>query len=166
MTSGSWRSLLVAALCAISATASAASWFVEGRVVGVSDGDTITILDRAKVQHKIRLAAIDAPERQQPFSDRSKENLSHLVFGKSVAAHCNKRDRYGRQVCKVMRGATDVNLEQIRAGLAWWYREYAKEQSVEERTLYSSTEEDARVRRAGLWQDKNPVPPWGWRSAH
>ena len=99
---------------------------IEGRVVGVSDGDTITVLDRAKVQHKIRLAGIDAPEKGQAFGNASKENLSRLVFDSQVEAHCHKKDRYGREVCKVLRGATDVNLEQIRAGMAWWYREYAK----------------------------------------
>ena len=64
-------------------------------MVGVSDGDTITILDRAKVQHKTRLSGIDAPERKQPFSDKSKENLSKLVFDKTVEAHCQNKDRYG-----------------------------------------------------------------------
>jgi endonuclease YncB( thermonuclease family) len=75
------------------APALAASWTVEGRVVGVSDGETITVLDRAKVPHKIRLSGIDAPEKGQPFSDRAKENLSRLVFDHQVEAHCHKKDR-------------------------------------------------------------------------
>ena len=112
-----------------SLTALAASWTIEGRVVGVSDGDTITILDRAKVQHKIRLSGIDAPEKGQAFGERAKENLSKLVFDRQVEAECHKRDRYGREVCKVMLGLSDVNLEQLRTGMAWWYREYAKEQT-------------------------------------
>jgi endonuclease YncB( thermonuclease family) len=62
-----------------------------------------------------------------------------------------------------MRGATDVNLEQIRAGMAWWYREYAKEQSAEDRASYSAAENDAQARRVGLWKDAKPVPPWEWR---
>jgi endonuclease YncB( thermonuclease family) len=150
MTSGSWRSLVVAAFWALFTGASAASWVVEGRVVGISDGDTITILDREKVQHKIRLHGIDAPEKGQAFGDRSKENLSRLVFDKTIEAHCHKKDRYSREVCKVMRGSTDVNLEQLRAGMAWWYREYAKEQSPQERARYAATEDDARARRIGL----------------
>jgi endonuclease YncB( thermonuclease family) len=99
-------------------------------VVAVSDGDTITVLDRAAAQHKIRQGGIDAPEKGQAFGERSKQNLSQLAFDQIVDAHCHKRDRYGREVCKGMRGSTDVNLEQLRAGMAWWYREYAQEQTA------------------------------------
>ena len=129
----------------------------------MSDGDTITVLDASKVQHKVRLAGIDAPEKGQAFGNRSKENLSRLAFDKTVAAHCHKKDRYGWAVCKVMRGATDANLEQVRAGMAWWYREYAKEQSPEDRVSYAVAEEHARAGRIGLWKDAKPVPPWEWR---
>lgn len=125
MTSGSWRNLAAAALWAISTGVGAASWPVEGRVVGVSDGDTLTVLDRDKTQHKIRLSGIDAPEKGQAFGDRARENLSLLVFDRQVDAYCHKKDRYGREVCKVVRGGTDVNIEQIRAGMAWWYRDWA-----------------------------------------
>jgi endonuclease YncB( thermonuclease family) len=132
-------------------------------VVGVSDGDTITVLDQAKVQHKIRLNAIDAPEKGQAFGNASKESLSRLVFDKTVEARCHKRDRYAREVCKVIRGSTDVNLEQIRAGMGWWYREYAKEQSAEDQKSYAQAEDEARGRRVGLWKDAKPMPPWEWR---
>ena len=142
------------------------SWIVEGRVVGVSDGDTVTILDRTKAQHKIRLSGIDAPEKRQAFGNASKESLSRLVFDHQVTAECHKRDRYGREVCKVMRGSIDVNLEQIRAGMAWWYREYAKEQTPQEREEYARVEEAAKASRAGLWRDAKPVPPWEWRRKH
>ncbi|MCI0705751.1 MAG: thermonuclease family protein, partial [Planctomycetia bacterium] len=91
------------------------------------------------------------------------EKLSRLVFGKDVRADCYKRDRYGREVCKVMRGGTDANLEQIKAGFAWWYREYAKEQTPEDRASYAHAEDDARARHVGLWKDATPVPPWEWR---
>jgi endonuclease YncB( thermonuclease family) len=136
---------------------------VEGRVVGISDGDTITVIDRAKVPRKIRLAGIDAPEKGQAFGNASKENLSKLVFDRQIEARCHKKDRYGREVCKVMRGSTDVNLEQIEAGMAWWYREYAKEQSPEDRTAYAAAEEEARAFLRGLWRDAKPIPPWRWR---
>jgi endonuclease YncB( thermonuclease family) len=142
------------------APALAASWTVQGRVVGVSDGDTITVLDRAKVQHKIRLAGIDAPEKGQAFGNRSKENLSRLAFDRQVEAHCHKKDRYGREVCKVMRGSTEVNLEQIGAGFTWWYREYAKEQTPQERDEYVREEEGAKAARRGLWKDAKHVPAW------
>jgi endonuclease YncB( thermonuclease family) len=95
------RALLAAILVFAATTTFAAEWVVEGRVVGISDGDTITVLDRVKVQHKIRLAGIDAPEKGQAFGDRAKESLSRLVFDGQVEAHCHKKDRYGREVCKV-----------------------------------------------------------------
>ena len=133
-------------------------------MVGVSDGDTITVLDRAKVQHKIRLAGIDAPEKGQAFGERAKENLSKFVFDRQVEAHCHKKDRYGREVCKVMRGMTDVNMEQIKTGMVWWYREYANEQTPQERKEYARGEEEAKAARAGLWKDAKPVPPWEWQS--
>jgi endonuclease YncB( thermonuclease family) len=157
------RVLLAGILWAASVAAYADAWVIEGRVVGLSDGDSITILDRSKSQHKQRLAAIDAPEKGQAFGNQSRENLARLVFDKAVEAHCHKKDRYGREVCKIMLGSTDVNLEQIRAGMAWWYREYANEQSAEDRASYAAAEEEARAFRRGLWNDANPVPPWEWR---
>jgi endonuclease YncB( thermonuclease family) len=156
-----WASLAVAAI--LSAPAAAAEWAIDGRVIGVSDGDTVTLLDHAKAQHKIRLHGIDAPEKGQAFGERSKQNLSGLAFHRDVTAQCHKRDRYGREVCKIMLGSTDVNLEQLRAGMAWWYREYAKEQPAEDQAAYSAAERDAHARRAGLWNDAVPVPPWEWR---
>jgi len=160
-----FRQSFLAAIFLIAGTALAADpWTVSGRVVGISDGDTITVLDRDKRQHKIRLAGIDAPEKGQAFGDRSRESLSHLVFDKAIDAHCHKKDRYGREVCKVMRGGTDANLEQLRAGMAWWYREYAKEQSAEDRASYAAAEDDARSARRGLWKDTKPVAPWEWRN--
>jgi endonuclease YncB( thermonuclease family) len=141
----------------------AEEWTITGRVVGVSDGDTITILDRAKAQHKVRLHGIDAPEKGQAFGDRSRESLSRLAFERDVTALCHKVDRYGRQICKIMRGPVDLNIEQLRAGMAWWYREYAKEQSAGDRSNYAAAEEEARQHRVGLWKDAKPVAPWEWR---
>ena len=82
------------------------------------------------------------------------------MLDKTVEAHCHKQDRYGREVCKVMRGSTDVNLEQLRAGMAWWYREYAKEQTAHDRASYAAAEDDARARRIGLWKGVKQVSPW------
>ena len=125
---------------------------VTGKVVGVSDGDTITVLDSGKQQHKIRVAGIDAPEKNQPFGQRSKENLSRLVFGKEVDVQWTKHDRYQRIVGKVMVAAPDcqrpdcakaldAGLGQVTAGLAWWYRKYAKEQSAEDARSYETAEQ-------------------------
>lgn len=134
-----------------------------GKVVGVSDGDTITVLDSSKTQHKIRLSGIDAPEKAQPFGQRSKEHLSDLVFGKQVTIEGDKIDRYQRQVGKVVVGGVDANLEQIKSGFAWHYKVYEKEQPVADRATYSSAEQLSRTKRIGLWNDKNPTPPWEWR---
>jgi len=62
-----------------------------------------------------------------------------------------------------MRGSTEGNLEQLRAGMAWWYREYAKEQSAEDRASYAAEEDEARARHLGLWKDAKRVPPWDFR---
>jgi endonuclease YncB( thermonuclease family) len=136
---------------------------IEGRVVGVSDGDTITVLDSTKKQHKIRLQGIDAPEAKQAFGQASKQHLSNLVFNRQVVAECGKIDRYKRQVCVVMVNGQDANLAQVRAGIAWWYRAYANEQIPEHRAQYQAAEMDARKQRIGLWRDADPVPPWKWR---
>src|SRR5215470_7135591 len=129
------RVLLFAAVLA-ACPAFAATWVVEGRVVGVSDGDTITALDDSKFQHKIRIAGIDAPEKGQAFGEQSKQNLSALVFQKGVEARCHKKDRYGREVCAVYVSLRDVGLEQIRTGLAWHYKEYQHEQTTLDRLVY------------------------------
>ena len=132
-------------------------------VVGVTDGDTITVLDADRDQHKVRLAGIDAPEKKQPFGQRSKEHLSDLVFGKDVTLLCGKVDRYGRDICVVYIGGKDANLAQVEAGLAWWYRKYAKEQTAQQRVDYEAAETRAKAARRGLWADAEPVPPWEWR---
>lgn len=134
-----------------------------GFVVGIADGDTITVLDARRQQHKIRLAGIDAPEKGQPFGDRSKQNLAAMVFNKSVNVEWDKQDRYGRTVGKVMVNGVDANLEQVKAGQAWWYEQYRREQSPEDQRRYANAEQDARVRRVGLWRDSLPVAPWDFR---
>jgi endonuclease YncB( thermonuclease family) len=146
-------------LCASSVYAAA----LEGRVVKVADGDTITLLDASRVQHKIRISGIDAPERKQPFGAASKKNMSDLSAGKQAEAICYKRDRYKRLICTVYVNGEDVALAQLDAGLAWWYRKYAKEQPPSLRREYDAAETRAAADRVGLWQDENPMPPWKWR---
>ena len=134
-----------------------------GRVVGVHDGDTITVLDASRQQYKIRLAGIDAPESKQAFGTRSKQNLSKWVYDRQVIVEWNKRDRYGRTVGVILVDGHDVNLEQVRAGMAWWYRQYAKEQTPDDRHLYELAENEAKAAKRGLWADPAPVPPWEFR---
>jgi endonuclease YncB( thermonuclease family) len=155
------------ALAALLALATAAHGHeVEGLVISVQDGDTLTVLDQAKAQHRVRIAGIDAPEKAQPFGEASKASLAQLAFGKRVAARCHKHDRYGREVCSVYVAERDVGLEQVRNGLAWWYREYAREQTPHDRLTYEGAEREAREARRGLWRDANPQPPAEWRKQH
>jgi endonuclease YncB( thermonuclease family) len=137
---------------------------IVGNVVGVVDGDTVTVLDADKVQHNIRLSGIDAPEKAQPFGQRSKENLSNWVFNKQVTVEIGKTDRYGRSLGKVLVEGVDANLEQVKAGFAWHYKAYEREQPAEDRKVYARAEAGARAARAGLWRDAVQMPPWDWRS--
>lgn len=107
-----------------------------GRVVGVADGDTITMLDQERHEHKIRLAGIDAPEKHQAFGQRSKQALSDAVFNRMVTVDWSKRDKYGRLVGKIfLPGGVDANLRQIELGLAWHYRAYEREQLLADRQV-------------------------------
>lgn len=169
---GSHLKHLALALLLVISTRDAFAANLEGRVVGVSDGDTVTVLDGERKRHKIRLAGIDAPEKAQPFGQRSKENLSRMVFDKDVRVEWSKRDRYGRIVgkvwvqpksCPTCPMTLDAGHSQITVGLAWWYRKYAKEQSSADRGAYEFSEQEARAKRVGLWSDPDPVPPWDWR---
>lgn len=137
--------------------ASAQSAEIRGTIVGVSDGDTVNLLDARMQQHRIRLAQIDAPEKAQPFGQRSKQSLSDLVFGKEAVADCETQDRYGRQVCTIWVGRTNANLEQVRSGMAWVYRQYARA------ATYFQVESEAKASKKGLWSDPYPTPPWEWR---
>jgi endonuclease YncB( thermonuclease family) len=139
---------------------------LEGRVVAVHDGDTITLLDGAQTRHRVRIAGIDAPESGQPFGTTAKESLARLVYGERVEADCHKRDRFGREVCRVFVETHDVGLELVRGGFAWWYREYAREQSPRDRASYEAAEAEARSARRGLWRDPQPQAPWAWRRQH
>ena len=150
--------LLLTGLCV-----PACAEIITGRVVGVADGDTLTLLDASNQTHKIRLSGIDAPEKNQDFGQRAKASLSELVYGRAGTASCQKKDRYRRDVCVVKVNDKDVGLEQIRTGLAWWYRQYAREQTRQERLDYEKAEQDAKNRRLGLWSRNAPIPPWDWR---
>lgn len=158
-----WRFLLILIACwSISDLLHAQS--IQGLVVSIADGDTLTVLDAQKMQHKIRLAGIDTPERHQPFGQRAREALSTLVFQKVVLVLTEKKDRYGRWVGKVIIDGRDVNLALVVDGWAWHYKKYAREQSASDRLLYASAEEDARSQHRGLWSDPHAIAPWDWRA--
>ncbi len=134
-----------------------------GRVVRVSDGDTITIVDAERRRYRVRLAGIDAPERRQAYGKVSKQHLASQVFGRSVIVDWHKEDRYGRLVGKVSIDANDAGLGQLKAGMAWHYKQYANEQSSSDQRAYAAAEVDARRARVGLWRGPEPIPPWEFR---
>lgn len=155
--------LLVALACALPARAedSPATW--SGTVVAIADGDTITVLDARKVQHHIRLAAIDAPERTQPYSQRARQHLADLVFRKTVDVRNVATDRYGREVAMVVVEGRDVALAQLEAGFAWHFTRYPLG-DPQLRTDYETAEAAARQARNGLWASADPEPPWAYRA--
>lgn len=136
------------------------AWAWPGKVIGVSDGDTITVLRQGNKQVKIRLYGIDAPESSQPHGKASKANLSGMVFGKVVEIEPTDTDRYGRTVGRVIVGGVDANAKQIEAGYAWLYRQYCKGSRCSD---WAALESRAKASRSGLWADKSPMPPWEWR---
>jgi endonuclease YncB( thermonuclease family) len=129
----------------------------DGRVVSIADGDTLTVLTAANEQVRVRLAQIDAPESKQDFGTRSKQSLSEMVFGKTVTVDVETTDRYGRKVGTIWYDAIDINLEQVRRGMAWVYVQYARDRA------YFQAETDARSAGRGLWAHPNPIPPWEYR---
>lgn len=128
-----------------------------GRVIGISDGDTLTILINEQEQVKVRLAEIDAPEKAQPFGKRSKQSLSDLCYDRNAVIEKIDVDRYGRTIGKVQCDRINVNEEQIRKGMAWVYRKYLREHSL------LLLEQKAKSSRLGLWAESEPIPPWEWR---
>ncbi|MCK9476262.1 MAG: thermonuclease family protein [Candidatus Muirbacterium halophilum] len=130
---------------------------IQGVVVGVSDGDTLKILDYSKKLYKIRLAEIDAPEKSQDFGQASKKSLSDMCYKKNAVAYVANIDRYGRSIARVFCGNKDVNFNQVSLGMAWVYRQYSNNQSL------MQAESIARRKNIGLWQLSNPVAPWEYR---
>lgn len=134
-----------------------------GTVVGVSDGDTITVLDADKTEHKIRLMGIDAPEKSQAFGSASKQALSNYIYQREVTVEYKKKDRYQRILGKVILDKQDICLAMISDGMAWHYKDYEKEQSKTDRDLYSQAEIKARSEKIGLWQDNKAIEPSAFR---
>lgn len=131
---------------------------IRGLVVGVSDGDTITVLDDMdKGRFRIRLYGIDAPEKKQDFGQKAKQYLSSRLFRKAVVIRYKEIDRYGRIVGKVYLGHIEINLEILQNGYAWHYKNYDNSEE------YSQAELNAKRKGIGLWSMKNPIPPWTFR---
>ena len=155
--------LLMSFLLIFSVCTSSASKILQGNVVSVADGDTITVLDAEKTQHKIRLQGIDAPEKAQAFGAKSKQALYEMVHGKTVQVSFEKSDKYGRILGKVLLDGQDICHQQIKAGLAWHYKKYQNQQPLVDRDAYSASETAAKNEKLGLWSDPRPVAPWDFR---
>jgi len=130
---------------------------ITGKVVGVADGDTFTLL-RGREQVRVRLEGIDCPEKGQPFGTQARTALSDMIFGRELRVEQTDIDRYGRIIGRVyLSDGRSVNHELLRRGLAWHYKRYSKDAE------YARLEEAARKGRIGLWADVRPVAPWEWR---
>lgn len=153
------RSFLVALLVILSA-GNVAGAEITGRVVGVTDGDTLTMLTPQRRQLTIRLSEIDAPEGGQPWGERSKQALSQLVFSREVRIVESGKDQYGRTLGRIYVGAMDVNAEMVRTGSAWAYRQYLTDRSL------LAVEDAAKNAKRGLWSlpANQVVAPWEWRN--
>jgi micrococcal nuclease len=136
---------------------------VLGRVVGVTDGDTIKVLVSEKQLLRVRLAFCDAPEKKQAFGTRAKQVMSELVFGKDIELRTRAVDRYGRTVAQVLVEGKDVGTEMVRQGMAWVYDRYITEASSEIQDTYRKAQEEAKAEQRGLWSDPNAIPPWIFR---
>lgn len=134
-----------------------------GKVVGITDGDTITVLDANKTEHKVRLMGIDAPEKSQDFGSASKQALSNYIYQREVTVEYKKLDKYQRKVGKVILDKQDICLAMIELGMAWHYKDYEKEQSKTDRDLYSQAELKAREAKRGLWQLSKAIAPSAFR---
>ena len=137
----------------------AAAALQSGRVVGVVDGDTLTVQAEGGTQVRIRLYGVDAPERGQPFSDEALHGLADLVANKTIRFDRVDTDRYGRTVARVYVGETDVSAELVRQGAAWVFRRYTDDPAL------IALEREARTQKRGLWAlpGAERVPPWEWR---
>jgi len=154
--------ITLALLCSVNLAWAAT---INGRVVGITDGDTITVLSSTNTQYKIRLSAIDAPEKRQNFGNVSKQALSNLIFNKEVTVETNYQLSWGRPVGVVYLDGEDINLQQIKNGMAWFSRKYENNLTGDDRLRYLRAEEDAIRNKIGLWGHPKPVAPWDFRSS-
>jgi endonuclease YncB( thermonuclease family) len=130
-----------------------------GKVVGITDGDTVKLLKGNNTTVKIRVANIDCPERKQPFSTKAKQFTSDAIFSKTVKVQVLKKDRYGRLVANIIyNDSLNLSEELLKVGLAWHYKKYSKDKFLQK------LEDKARLHKIGLWSDPNAIAPWEYRS--
>jgi endonuclease YncB( thermonuclease family) len=157
-----WRGVglyaaIVALLCLLAPCGASAEQFT-GKVVGISDGDTLSVLREGKAV-KVRLHGVDTPEKAQAFGTQARKFTSDAAFQQTVTVMVHNTDRYGRLVGDVLLpDGRSLNQELVKAGMAWWYRPYAPND-----IMLAQLEAEARNAKRGLWADAHPVPPWQWR---
>jgi micrococcal nuclease len=157
-----WRGVslyaaVVVLWCMLAPLLDAAEQFT-GKVVGISDGDTLSVLREGKAV-KVRLHGVDTPEKAQAFGTQARKLTGDLVFQQTVTIIIRDTDRYGRVVGEVLLpDGRSLNQELVKAGMAWWYRQYTPHD-----TTLAQLEAEARAAKRGLWADAHPVPPWQWR---
>lgn len=128
------------------------------KVVGISDGDTFTAINRDKLQLKIRIYGIDAPEKKQDYGQKAKQVLSDCIFGKVVTIDVQSQDGWGRYISYVYTPeGRDVSLLMLQKGMAWHFKKY------DDTEIYSNAELNAKSRKVGLWAAPNPIAPWDFR---
>ncbi len=148
-----WKLILTIIVLAVSLQAKT----LNGKVVSITDGDTIKLLTQDKILYKIRLKDIDTPEKKQAFGKKAKENLAKYIAAKTVTIDYKKKDRYGRIIGTIYYQDIDINLQQVKDGFAWVYRKYSKNPT------YLKYEALAKQSKKGLWIDKDPIAPWIFR---
>lgn len=134
------------------------------RIIKVIDGDGFVAMNATNERIGVRIAGIDAPELQQPYGLAARDHLQQMLDQGEAMLRCFKQDHYRRHVCEVAVGEHDLGLEQIKAGYAWWYRQYRKELTPATNARYSAAESEARAERRGLWQAP-ALEPARWRQS-
>ncbi len=137
---------------------------INGRITKVHDGDSAHITPTGSKRVIVRLAAIDAPEIKQEHGIKSRDYLRGLILNREVVAYCNKLDKYRRQICKVTHKGTDINVEMLKGGQAWYYSRYRQEQTRSDQRIYKKAESLAKRAQLGLWKNTEAVAPWEFRS--
>lgn len=148
--------------CALGAAPAAWAWTLQGQVVAIVSGDTLRIRDERQVQHTVRLAGVDAPEKFQAYGQRSLDSLRELAFQRYVTVEGSGSG--SPRVGRVRAEGRDIAMEQLQLGAVWYDKSRVQALPQADRESYAAAHEDARQRRTGLWRDKAPIPPWEYRA--
>lgn len=152
---------LIVFLIFFTSCALAKDYYINGEVVKVADGDTLTIITEHNRKLKIRLFGIDAPESSQKFGTESAENLKKLCLNKQAKLVLMDVDKYKRLICIVSCDGINANISQLQDGFAWAYTKYLEKEELKD--SYVDAENTARNKKAGLWGEEDPTPPWKYR---